>query len=197
MGMVVVIADSHSPDEHLRHPTELAPIDASTGADEVLPPLGTGEEQRWTPSASPEGPVSILVSGADRRVLVFRNGIEIGRAKIALREPERPLGTHAFVLLDESAARPRPEAGAAAPRWVAVGVPGHEGDKGQPLDPTQVARVSMPDSFRTELRSVLEPGAALVVTDAAVIDHTTTGVPMTIVTADPPPDAAGKTASES
>ena len=196
MGMVVVIADQHSPDLHLRHPTALAPVDAATGADDVLPPLGSGEEQRWTPNAAPEGPVSILMSAADRRVLVFRNGIEIGRAKITLRDPGQPLGTHAFVLLDESAARPQAATpGAAAPRWVAVGVPGHESEKGKPLDPIQSARVSLPDSFRSALRSVLVPGATLVVTDAAVLDHTT-GVPMTIVTADPPPDATPQAASE-
>jgi hypothetical protein len=191
MGMVVVLADEHSPDAHLRHPTALAPVDAATGADDVLPPLGPGEEQRWTPDASPEGPVSILVSAADRRVIVFRNGKEIGRAKIAIRDPQTPLGTHAFVLLDESASRPRPAApGAAAPRWIAIGVPGHEAEKGQPLDPMQSARVSLPESFRTALRAVLAPGAALVVTDAAVLDHTT-GVPLTLVTADPPAAAAG------
>ncbi|HEX5064869.1 MAG TPA: L,D-transpeptidase [Myxococcota bacterium] len=195
MGMVVVIADQHSPDLHLRHPTELAPIDAASGADDVLPRLGPDEAQRWTPDASPTGPVAVLVSGADQRVIVFRNGVEIGRAKIAVRDPQQPLGTHAFVLLDESAARPAAAAGAVAPRWVAVGVPGDEAEKGRVLDPARVARVSMPESFRTALRGVLTPGATLLVTDAAVLPQTTTGVPLTVVTADPPPEA-GKAGSE-
>jgi hypothetical protein len=196
MGMVVVIADQHSPDLHLRHPTELAPIDAASGADDVLPRLAPGEEERWTPDASPSGPVSILVSGADRRAIVFRNGIEIGRARIALRDPQQPLGTHAFVLLDESAARPAAASGAAAPRWVAVGVPGDEAEKGQALDPALAARVSMPESFRSALKSVLAPGATLLVTDAAVLPQTTTGVALTVVTADPPSEAATRTGPE-
>ena len=196
MGMVVVVADAHTADAHLHHPTEVAPVDAATGADAVNPPLGPGEEQRWTPGAAPEGPISIVMSASDRRVLVFRNGVEIGRAKLAVRDPEQPLGTHAFVLLDENAPRPASAApGAAAPRWVAVGVPGHEGEKGRVLDPAQVVRVSMPPDFRAEVRSLLVPGATLVVTDAPVLDHTT-GVPMTIVTADPPTGQAAQKESE-
>jgi hypothetical protein len=187
MGMVVVIADEHSGDRHLRHPALLAPVDATTGGAVENPPLGLLEEARWTPEAAPEGPVSVVVSGADQRVLVFRNGVEIGRAKVHVRDPELPLGTHAFVLLDEGARRPQAGAGEETlARWVAVGVPGHEAEKGQLLDPVQIARVTMPPDFSATLRSLLAPGAALLVTDGAVLEHTT-GVRMTVVTADPPP----------
>ena len=36
----------------------------------------------WTPEKSPKGPVSIIVSGADRTAYVYRNGVEIGRASV-------------------------------------------------------------------------------------------------------------------
>jgi hypothetical protein len=117
MGMVVVIADEPEGDEHLRHPVAVAPVDAATGEETENPPLGFLEDQRWAPEAAPEGPVAVVMSGADRRVLVFRNGIEIGRAKVHLRDPERPLGTHAFVRLDPSSTTgpaPPPRGGASA-----------------------------------------------------------------------------------
>jgi hypothetical protein len=191
MGMVVVIADEHSGAEHVRHPVAVAPVDAATGVDVQNPRLGPAEDERWTPEVAPEGPVSVLMSAADRRVLVFRNGVEIGRAKLQLRDPGVPFGTHAFVLLDPKGQSP---AGAAAgeppPRWVAVSVPGHEAEQGRVLDPAQIARVSMPPDFVEKVRSVLAPGSTLLVTDAAVLADTT-GVPLTIVTADPPEAAPG------
>ncbi|MGH7287158.1 MAG: L,D-transpeptidase [Myxococcota bacterium] len=186
MGMVVVIADKHSGAEHVRHPAAVAPVDSTTGADVENPRLRPAEDWRWTPEAAPDGPVSVLMSAADQRVLVFRNGVEIGRAKLQLRDPEVPFGTHAFVVLDP-AGQPAAGAGAAERprRWVAVSVPGHEAEKGRVLDPAQIARVSLPPAFVANVRSVLAPGATLLVTDAAVLENTT-GVPLTIVTADPP-----------
>jgi hypothetical protein len=117
-------------------------------------------------------------------VLVYRNGVEIGRAKVHVRERGAPLGTHAYVLLDEDARRPEHAAGGTPPRWVAVSVPGHEAEKGLALDPAVVGRLVMPPEFVTQVRSVLVPGAAMLITDGAVLEHTT-GVAMTIVTGDP------------
>ena len=189
MGMVVVIADKHSGAD-VRHPAAVAPVDATTGAEVENPRLGPSESERWTPEAAPTGPVSVLLSAADKRVLVFRNGVEIGRAKLQIRDPEQPIGTHAFVLL-EPASAPASAAGAApGPRWVAVSVPGHEAEQGRVLDPVETERVTLPPDFRGKLRSVLAPGSTLLVTDAAVLEDTT-GVPLTIVTADPPPPGAG------
>ncbi len=195
MGMVVVIADEHSADEHLRHPLAFAPVDTATGADVERPRLGPAESARWTPEAAPEGPVSVLMSAADQRVLVFRNGIEIGRAKLQIRDPNVPVGTHAFVLLDPGQATVKAAGAEQRPRWVAVAVPGHEAEKGRALDPAQAERVTMPPDFLVKLRSVLAPGSTLLVTDAAVLENTT-GVPLTIVTADPPTAGHGPAGPE-
>jgi hypothetical protein len=189
MGMVVVIADEHSDDEHVRHPAAITPVDAKTGADIEQPPLALAEDQRWTLEAAPTGPVSVLVSRADRRVLVFRNGVEVGRAKVEIRG-DTSLGTHAFVLLDPAGQRPGSTGSRdGEPRWVAVAVPGHEAEKGRVLDHTQVERAVIPPDFVARLRTLLRPGDTLVVTDGAVLSHTT-GPALTVVTADPPPVAA-------
>jgi hypothetical protein len=188
MGMVVVIADEHSGPAHVRHPASVAPVDATTGAEIENPPLGFSESYRWTPEAASDGPLSILVSRADRRVLVFRSGVEIGRAKIQIRDPEVPVGTHAFVRLDEVSRRPDAPAGSARPRWVAVGVPGHEDEQGLVLDHEAAARIVLPPDFAAKLRALLRPGDTLLVTDGAVLDHTT-GTSLTLVTTNPPAPA--------
>ena len=50
------------------------------------------------------GPVSMIISGYDKRIIVLRNGVEIGRSTITLKDPETPLGTHAFVMAEGKAA---------------------------------------------------------------------------------------------
>jgi hypothetical protein len=187
MGMTVVVASEHEAPEDVVHPSAIAPVDAATGQEDEASRLAPDEDQRWQPEKSPSGPVSILMSGADRRVLVYRNGVEIGRAKITIRDPDVPLGTHAYVMLEgagEGASRWVP--GMPNPRWMAVGLPGHAGVDKQPLDPAQVARISAPPAFAKDVYGILAPGATLVVTDAPVLEQTTTGVAMNVVNGDPP-----------
>jgi hypothetical protein len=50
----------------------------------------------WTPEVSPTGPVSIIVSGRDRRIVVLRNGKQIGSAPVMLDVPVA--NTEAFTL---------------------------------------------------------------------------------------------------
>ncbi len=48
---------------------------------------GQSEAVEWHPEKSPEGPVSIVVSSADGRAVVLRNGIEIGSAPVSVTGP--------------------------------------------------------------------------------------------------------------
>jgi hypothetical protein len=109
-------------------------------------PLSTGENYRWQPEKSPEGPMSILVSSADKQVLVFRNGVEIGRARVVIDAPQDPLGTHVYLLMEEDAQDA--DTGSSDLSWIAVGVPGHAGEDKKPLDASQANRVHMSPSFR-------------------------------------------------
>ena len=68
----------------------LAPMDTK-GAAADTPKLAENEDYRWTPEKSPKGPLTILISKPDARLLVLRNGVEIGRSKIDL--PAQDFGT--------------------------------------------------------------------------------------------------------
>lgn len=183
MGMTVVIADDHEAPREVAHPAALSPVSPATGQADLEPRLAADEDSRWEPEKSPAGPVSIVVSGADRRAIVLRNGVEIGRAKLAIDEPERPLGTHAFVMLEgagQGTSSIAPDA--PAHRWLAVGIPA-AGEKAEraPLDTT---RLRLPPDFARSLYAILSPGATFLVTDAPVLEETT-GVPIGIMNADP------------
>jgi hypothetical protein len=118
-GMTVVVASQRTAPAAVDHPAALAPVDAATGKPVDVPRLSEGEAFRWQPDKAPDGPVTILVSAADARVLVFRNGVEIGRARVTIADPAKPLGTHAFMMVE--GAQAGGGAGAARPRWVAPG----------------------------------------------------------------------------
>jgi hypothetical protein len=119
MGMTVVVASEQSACSRSCPPPRSPPSTPETGAPVGEPRLGAGEEGRWQPEKSPRGPVTILVSAADRRILVYRNGIEIGQAKIAIRDPQIPFGTHAYTMNDPDVNSPT--------RWIAVGYTGQRG----------------------------------------------------------------------
>lgn len=126
--------------------------------------LGQGENFRWQPDASPSGPLSIIVSRSDQRVVVLRNGIEIGRARAEL--PSTDFETHVFSYT------PTPDGRA---NWMVAGVPGHGGEVGQVLNPWVMAGIRMPGPFLHHLQDSLTPGASLLVTQAPVLPHNTNG----------------------
>lgn len=183
MGMTVVVARKESAPLDLQHPLPITPVDPRTGTVEHEPRLSDDQSFRWAPGNAPDGPVSLVVSRADERVLVLRAGVEIGRAKISIADAQTPFGTHAFVL---KATAPGQDTGAPV-QWVGVAVPGHADDAGRTLDAAQLARVRLPQGFLRAVQPVLVEGTSLVVTDAPVLAQTT-GMAMTVVTNQPPDD---------
>jgi hypothetical protein len=187
MGMTVVIANEQKSPAEVVHPAAVSPVDPKTGQAIAVPRLSPTEEFRWQPEKSPAGPVSIVMSGADQRVLVYRNGVEIGRAKLAIRQPEVPLGTHAFIMQEGQGTGRSPVAqGKPAHRWIAVGIPGHAGEDKQPLDSSHVDRVRMPPRFANSIYEILTPGTTMLVTDAPVLEEKTTGLALNVMNADAP-----------
>lgn len=186
-GMTVVIANEHKQPDEVVHPAPLAPVDAKKGSVAKVPRLTASEEFRWQPENAPEGPLSIVMSSADRRVLVYRNGVEIGRAKFALSQTKRAMGTHAFIMQDGWGVGESPIAqGAPAHRWVAVGIPGHAGEEKMPLNPAEVQRIRLSPRFARALYEILVPGTTLLVTDAPVLEQETTAVALNIMNSDRP-----------
>lgn len=187
MGMTVVVVDEHSAPVDVAHPPAFAPVDARTGAPSVQPRLSEDEAFRLQPEKSTHGPVSLVMSRADRRVLVLRNGVEIGRARIDVRDPEVALGTHAYVLTSEYLQAPHPWApDEPMGRWISVTLPGHAGEAGQTLTTDAAARVQMPEGFARAVYLLLAPGSTMLLTDAPVLTENT-ATDFTVLS-DGPPD---------
>jgi len=190
MGMTVVVVDSKTAPADVVHPATLAPVDALTGAADIQARLQAGEKWRWEPEKSPEGPVSIMLSAADQRVIVIRNGIEIGRSRAIVSDPGRALGTHAFIVeAGEGQGESVLLKGAAARNWMAVPMPGY-GDTGTDLSHVVGGRVHMPQDFSRQLYPLLTPGTTLLVTDAPVLEENS-GTQMTVMGSGNPNDPTG------
>ena len=128
------------------------------GATSPHVPLAETEPYRWTPELSPQGPVTIIVSRSDQRILVLRNGVEIGRSRAQV--PTSDFETHVLTYAPQGDGRAR---------WVLVGVPGHAGDDGRPLDSGVLSQLRMPKGFLAALTGIIVPGATVLVTQAPVL----------------------------
>ncbi|WP_454883361.1 L,D-transpeptidase [Sphingomonas oryzagri] len=145
LGMTVVITSTASV-------PRVAPTPGVLEGTSEAPPESTGTDTIWQPERAPTGPISIVISGADRRMLVLRNGIIIGSAPVSLAEPVT--SPRAFGLRSV-------EGGTS--QWIRLPLPG-EAAADTEVTPEEKAQLSVPDAFRRSLASVLEPGATVVIT---------------------------------
>jgi hypothetical protein len=74
----------------------IAPGNAVQWDDKV----GVPSELEWHPERAPSGPVSVVISAADARVVVLRNGVAIGTASV--RIDGKVSGTSVFIRQDEA-----------------------------------------------------------------------------------------------
>ena len=156
MGATVVVA-GRAGGAMLAPAAGVIAAQGEAGATSPHVPLAETEPFRWTPELSPQGPVTVVVSRSDQRILVLRNGVEIGRSRVEV--PTDDFETHVLTYAPQADGRPR---------WVLVGVPGHAGDDGRPLDTSVLNQLRMPLGFRTALAEVIAPGATVLVTQAPV-----------------------------
>lgn len=135
----------------------------------------TGEANDWTwrPAVSPSGPLSILVSAADRRLTVLRNGVEIGSSPVEIGAG--PLPTAAYSLRDID------QAGF---HWVRLPLPGDSPRIARDLSIEERQRLRMPEAFRARLAAALIPGTTVVVT-ADTLASSGSATPLRLIEAQP------------
>ena len=168
MGGTVIVA-GRAGQPTLTHVAGVLAPQGEKGVPIAHVPLADNDSYRWTPEVSPTGPVTILVSRADQRVVVLRNGTEIGRAKGTLPGDDFETHVMTYTKLPNGSTR-----------WIFAGVPGHAGESGQPLDASVLNQLRTPREFLQKLNQIIEPGATILVTQAPVLP-TNSGKQMTIL----------------
>jgi lipoprotein-anchoring transpeptidase ErfK/SrfK len=121
-------------------------------------------EYDWRPERSPEGPITIVVSSADRALYVYRNGNPIGRAAVQITD-RGGLGNNVFTLLEGSTGKPSQLApGREARRWMRVT------SQGRPVEADDIAsRIRFNTEFAQKLADEIKPGTTVIVTDQAAV----------------------------
>jgi len=176
LGATVVIADDHSGPAEAAHPgLVLSPI-IEEGEPEV-PVIGP-DRYDWRPELSPEGPVNVLISGAERKLYVYRNGVEIGYSEIEVKEPEMPLAEAIFTILEGYSDHENPWIpNRPAPRWMTVwtDAPREITQQEAWLDEhSEINRITIPAFLATRVWEILGPGSTIVITNRAASPETRT-----------------------
>lgn len=157
MGMTVVVQGDAANHVETTPNSLLAPFDAK-GQPLKYQPLETGEEYRWTPQKAPSGPMTIIISRLDQRIVVLRGGTEIGRSAAQIDSSDTT--SHVATLVSRNGRL----------SWVYVGLAGHSGHAGVPVDEAAANRVRMPRKFYALLRAEVKPGTTVLITNSRVDD---------------------------
>jgi L,D-transpeptidase catalytic domain len=160
-GATVIIADTHSAPAETVHPGLFF-----TQSGEESGPEAAGQFE-WSPEKSASGPVSLLVSSADKTLYVYRNGVEIGRAGIPNSQVVSPLNDRVFSALNGLD-------GEGHLRWVEVTSAGKEKSSESLFAAAQKSQ--LPADFLAKAKEVISPGTTIIFTDKPV-DPTTQSAP--------------------
>ena len=167
-GTTVIIADNDSAPSHTTRPGAL--FSRTTGGlPQPIPATGFV----WTPEKATKGPVSIIVSARDSTAHVYRNGVEIGHAFIGGLSTRLVSGTHVFSALATVDSEGRRD-------WLSSTSIGRR----RPNIKDLVKRVTIPPTFRDNVRVLITPGTTLIVTDQPVSGRTHSSPGFNILTAE-------------
>ena len=162
LGLTVVINDDPFVPEVVSGPSVLAPDESGSS---------TGP-YRWRPEASPRGPISVVVSGRDRRIVVLRNGIEIGSSPITIDGSVDETSAFTLKAIDQEGLH-----------WLRLSLPGQSQNLAPRLSADERARGHLPEDFRAALAGVLKPGDTLLVT-RDTLKSSGTGKRLTVIATD-------------
>lgn len=160
-GGTVIIGDGKTPVPRLASNPGLilAPTDFSSS---MVRPMGKNDYD-WHPERSPQGPITIVLSSADRTMYVYRGGNPIGRAAVEISRGK--LGNHVFTMLEGTTGRTsRFTPAHQEARWMRVT------SEGRPVDAeTLASRLQFSPDFADKLANELKPGSTVIVTDHPVV----------------------------
>lgn len=163
VGTVVIIADERTQPANVLHPGLLLPKVAETEARALSETIG-GKKAHSPWEATVRYPVSsVVISRADSRAHVTRDGVLEGSYHVDIINPRKPIGTHVYSLVG-------PAADGSGLTWLSFGIGKAQKDahivhwQGDDA----MKRVVIRDMQRArEIAASFHPGSTLLLTDAA------------------------------
>ncbi len=163
LGTAVIIADNASAPADVVHPG----IILSGDADQMIAQERARERRKkhkTVPPAAGDHPsrvpvASVVVSGADRKSYIFKDGEIVDQKAITIANPDQPLGTHVLVLKTLEGKHPT---------WSAVSI--RHADSTAAVGATDSAildRIKFDPTFVQQALEAMHPGMSLMITDLA------------------------------
>jgi len=180
-GMTVVISNEGKSVGQSLHPSFVTPVNPK-GKALNKDKLTDIQNYRWEPDTLSKGPLAIIISRYDQRVIIMRDGEEQGRAKIQLEQPDSLLGTHVLMAMEDYQIKGKVDEAVNKLPWIRLD---HLiSDKVKMMvgsDMMFVERIKVPTAFASLVQHEVLPGTTLVLTDAPVL-KSTTGVDLALFT---------------
>lgn len=186
LGITVVITDQPS----LPRLAPAPEITAQSPLSDIIG--GDADAIEWHPERAPDGPVSVLVSGADRRVAVLRNGIVIGNAPVTIDGPAiTRVAAYQLRAVDADgyhwvriplSAEDAPETTASGANGTPTDAPAANGTpvSGEEQAAADRAHFHVDAAFRRDAESVIAPGTTVIVMPDSLAAGGA-GTPMTVI----------------
>ena len=166
VGTPVIVADDHSQPAFITHP---GPILSALAEDEMDVALAKVAEKKLPPNERIEDThhtVSILVSSADRQLMIIKDGEIIDQGSIELDRPNEPLGSHVFVLVGSHGDKK-------SLHWKSIGF-AKGGVKLVDSGASLIGRVESSPKLAQKVADLMHPGLVLVMTDEPAHPETRT-----------------------
>lgn len=181
-GSTVVLTQKGSTPSKSASPASILLKSKPASREEAVEPEG---KVVWEPAKSVHGPISIVLSYADRTVYVWRNGVQIGQSPVGFKTEPADLPEGVFLMLEGEEPDDPELPGITVHPWSVLSITG--GDvKGDIVDYMRDHFV-LPSHFRKSVNEVLLPGAILVSTHESSTEDTRSG-PMAIGVPDEVPE---------
>lgn len=140
-----------------------------------------GRKPFWNPGKSPEGPVAVLVSIADREVYVYRNGVLIGQSPIGINRSASRVDGGVFLMLEGHAGVPSPVVpGKVMRSWSTLSLEA-DADPNVNFPENLQGTVRIPKDFARRVYDILNPGTLMIVTNQSSTDQTRSSTGFTIM----------------
>lgn len=143
-GMTVIITDDAPV-------PRLAPSPGLFTSDS--PDTSSDAEIVWQPELASAGPISVIISAPDLRMIVLRNGKQIASAPVALTRPVLRPAAFMVRAVDDT-----------GPQWLAVALPWDKPSPALVAEITPEKSIVVDEKFRLALVKLLAPGTTVVIT---------------------------------
>ena len=166
LGIAVIVADEHSQPQDIVHPGLVLASYAEAEAREKIASIGKKTLPPKRRHERGHRPAKVLISVADRKVMIFEDGHLRMTGSLTIKNPDVPVGNHTFILKSANTDR-------GALVWTAVGYrsSGSSGNLRQP-ETAVLNRLSTDPDVGAALHNLMHPGLTMVVTDQPAPDTT-------------------------